>query len=110
MKGILPAVLFFQMLCGYTEKMTGCSEDDWRGRSCTHIPGTSCLPRLAALGFGGHSQAGGQIPGKGWGGTGQLEPPSSLASPEEAPSILSKALSVQPVTTDRVVPHCNSRI
>lgn len=98
------------MLSGYMGKMTGCSEDDWTVRSCTHITGTHWLPRLAALGFGGHSQAGGQIPGKEWGGTGQLEPPSTLASPEEAPSILSKAFSVQPVTTDRVVPHCNSRI
>lgn len=110
MKGILPAVLFFQMLCGCMERVTGCSGDDWRGRSCTHIPGTSWLPRLAALGFGEHSQAGGKIPGKGWGGTGQLEPPSILASPEEAPTILFKALCEQPVTTDRVVPHCNSMI
>lgn len=56
------------------------------------------------------SPPGGLIHDKKGGSRGQPKPPSTPAFLWEAPSTLSKALSLQPVTTDRVVSHCNSRI
>lgn len=112
MKGILLKISFFKMLWGYMKKVTGCSEDDGRGRSCAHIPGTYWLPRLSAPGFGGFAT----LPGRRanlWQGVVKQRTawaPFHPCSTWEAPRNLSKALSVLSATTDRVVSHCNSGI